>query len=272
MSEKSKVLLKKYYERFYKKPFIGKQGFYMTVKSGDTLSQIAKDYGHSVRSIMEWNKNLIKSPNEIQAGWNLRVPENPSIGPLATFPSFFPKIEKRYKEIKTPMKEVHPIKEPSYYYEAWKNLPPSSTGKEVKETMRLYEESLKKEEGKFATKPISLREITPYLPETIKEIPGVGQVYKVFDWWNRKVIKPSLEAMREKVMEAGAKPVKFYKLSKGEIAVLKRADRLGLVDPAVANAYFERDMRNELSLQDFIQIRFLREKVIAARIKGWLKR
>ena len=46
---------------------------YYTVKSGDTLSAIAKRYGVTVNSIMALNKSLIKNANVIRVGWKIRI-------------------------------------------------------------------------------------------------------------------------------------------------------------------------------------------------------
>lgn len=51
-----------------------------TVQRGDTLSAIAKRYGCSVSDIMVANKNLIKKPNLIYAGWQLNIPQNGTKG------------------------------------------------------------------------------------------------------------------------------------------------------------------------------------------------
>lgn len=42
------------------------------IKSGDTLSAIAKKYGTTVQKLMQWN-TIIKNPSYIQAGWTIRV-------------------------------------------------------------------------------------------------------------------------------------------------------------------------------------------------------
>jgi nucleoid-associated protein YgaU len=49
-----------------------------TVKSGDTLSKIAKEkYGDASqwKKIHAANADLIKDPDKIQVGWKLRLPE-----------------------------------------------------------------------------------------------------------------------------------------------------------------------------------------------------
>lgn len=51
-----------------------------TVQRGDTLSAIAKRYGCSVSDIMAANKNLIKKPNLIYAGWQLNIPQDGTKG------------------------------------------------------------------------------------------------------------------------------------------------------------------------------------------------
>ena len=48
-----------------------------TVKSGDTLSKIAKQfYGKETdwKKIQSANSDLIRDPDKIQAGWTLRIP------------------------------------------------------------------------------------------------------------------------------------------------------------------------------------------------------
>lgn len=49
------------------------QPVYYTVKSGDTLSGIARKYGTSVSSIQQLNPTLIKNVNLIITGWKIRV-------------------------------------------------------------------------------------------------------------------------------------------------------------------------------------------------------
>ncbi len=45
-----------------------------TVVSGDSLSKIGKTYGVSWQTIYEANKDLIKNPDVIQPGWQLKIP------------------------------------------------------------------------------------------------------------------------------------------------------------------------------------------------------
>ena len=47
-----------------------------TVQKGDTLGAIARKYGCTVSDIMAANSDLIKNPNLIYAGWQLRIPQN----------------------------------------------------------------------------------------------------------------------------------------------------------------------------------------------------
>lgn len=46
------------------------------VKQGDTLSTIAKKYGCTVSGIMTDNSALIKNPNRIYMGWQLKIPQD----------------------------------------------------------------------------------------------------------------------------------------------------------------------------------------------------
>ena len=46
---------------------------YYTVKSGDTLSGIAKKYDTTVSAIQKLNPTLIKNVNLILTGWKIRV-------------------------------------------------------------------------------------------------------------------------------------------------------------------------------------------------------
>jgi lysozyme len=49
------------------------QAVYYTVRSGDTLSAIARKYGTSVGIIQKLNASLIRNVNQIQVGWKIRV-------------------------------------------------------------------------------------------------------------------------------------------------------------------------------------------------------
>ena len=46
---------------------------YYTVRSGDTLSAIARKYGTSVSAVQRLNASLIRNVNLIQVGWKIRV-------------------------------------------------------------------------------------------------------------------------------------------------------------------------------------------------------
>ena len=45
-----------------------------TVKAGDSLSKIGKQYGVGWKEIYEANRDQIKDPDLIQPGWKLRIP------------------------------------------------------------------------------------------------------------------------------------------------------------------------------------------------------
>ncbi|SFD17950.1 LysM peptidoglycan-binding domain-containing protein [Flavobacterium phragmitis] len=45
-----------------------------TVKSGDSLSKIGKEFGVSWQTIFEANKDVISNPDLIQPGWKLKIP------------------------------------------------------------------------------------------------------------------------------------------------------------------------------------------------------
>ena len=49
------------------------QPVYYTVKSGDTLSAIASQYGTTVSAIQSMNSSLIRNVNLILVGWKIRV-------------------------------------------------------------------------------------------------------------------------------------------------------------------------------------------------------
>lgn len=45
-----------------------------TVVSGDSLSKIGRAHGVSWEAIFEANRDLIKNPDLIQAGWKIKIP------------------------------------------------------------------------------------------------------------------------------------------------------------------------------------------------------
>ncbi len=45
------------------------------VKSGDSLSKIGQQFGVNWKTIYEANKDKIKDPDKIQAGWKLNIPK-----------------------------------------------------------------------------------------------------------------------------------------------------------------------------------------------------
>lgn len=45
-----------------------------TVASGDSLSKIGRAHGVSWEAIFEANRDIIKNPDLIQAGWKLKIP------------------------------------------------------------------------------------------------------------------------------------------------------------------------------------------------------
>jgi GH25 family lysozyme M1 (1,4-beta-N-acetylmuramidase) len=49
------------------------QATYYTVRSGDTLSAIARKYGTTVTAIQKLNPSLIRNVNQIRVGWKIRV-------------------------------------------------------------------------------------------------------------------------------------------------------------------------------------------------------
>lgn len=48
-----------------------------TVRKGDTLGAIAKRFGVTVADLVKFNKGLIKDPNRIQIGWELKLQDAP---------------------------------------------------------------------------------------------------------------------------------------------------------------------------------------------------
>ena len=49
------------------------------IKSGDTLSGIAKKYNTTVARLQSANSTLIKDPNNIKAGWVIQIPDEPKV-------------------------------------------------------------------------------------------------------------------------------------------------------------------------------------------------
>lgn len=51
-----------------------------TIQKGDTLGAIARRYGCTVSEIMAANSDLIKNPNRIYLGWQLKIPQKKAAG------------------------------------------------------------------------------------------------------------------------------------------------------------------------------------------------
>lgn len=53
-------------------------GSYVTyiIQKGNTLSRIARKYGCTVAEILEANSGLIRNPNRIHVGWQLKIPQD----------------------------------------------------------------------------------------------------------------------------------------------------------------------------------------------------
>ncbi len=51
-----------------------------TIQKGDTLGAIARRYGCTVSEIMAVNSDLIKNPNRIYLGWQLKIPQKKAAG------------------------------------------------------------------------------------------------------------------------------------------------------------------------------------------------
>ena len=63
------------YDESRVKPGTGSYVTY-TVQKGNTLSMIARKYGCTVAEILAANSGLIKSPNRIYVGWQLKIPQD----------------------------------------------------------------------------------------------------------------------------------------------------------------------------------------------------
>ena len=55
-----------------------------TIQKGDTLGAIARRYGCTVSEIMAANSDLIKNPNRIYLGWQLKIPQKKATGAGST--------------------------------------------------------------------------------------------------------------------------------------------------------------------------------------------
>lgn len=66
------------------------------VKSGDTLTGIAKKYGVTVEAILRENSAVIKNADKIQTGWEIKIP-SPSSGD--TFQQLFNSVLKDLEEL-----------------------------------------------------------------------------------------------------------------------------------------------------------------------------
>lgn len=63
------------YDESRVKPDTGSYVTY-TIQKGNTLSRIARKYGCTVAEILEANSGLIKNPNRIHVGWQLKIPQD----------------------------------------------------------------------------------------------------------------------------------------------------------------------------------------------------
>jgi len=248
------------------------------VLPGDSLFKIKKKLGIpvSIDDIVKANP-IIKDRDLIQPGWTLSLPESlPEIKAL-----------KRIEKIEIPKERGEgfgPIKGPK----GEEYFPPTARGLkekhyEVPPTLRQkmareFQEGIRKIEGEAKEKKVTLKELLPYFPEALKEtvsrvvaLPGVKQVYKSFEWWNEKVYKPAIQTIIKEVKEIPGKPMPSFKLGTGDIAAIKKAERFGILEPAYANAYFERDMRGELTFGDFVQVKLLKDRVLATETARLLR-
>ena len=65
-----------------------------TVQAGDTLWAIARKYGCSITEIMAANSDRIKNPNQIHAGWQLKIPRSGVTDTVNTPDSLLPENKK----------------------------------------------------------------------------------------------------------------------------------------------------------------------------------
>ena len=65
-----------------------------TVQAGDTLWKIARKYNCSITEIMAANSDRIKNPNQIHAGWQLKIPRSGVTDTVNTPDSLLPENKK----------------------------------------------------------------------------------------------------------------------------------------------------------------------------------
>lgn len=70
-----------------------------TVKSGETLSGIAKKYGTTVAKIKAANAALISDPNMIKVGWSLVIPVEAAAAPAPDPSGIVEQLEKTIKAV-----------------------------------------------------------------------------------------------------------------------------------------------------------------------------
>lgn len=250
------------------------------VLPGDSLSKIKKKLGiaASTDDIVKANYKIVKDPNKIQVGWTLKLPEtlqeikavrNIYESQFAGPEGFAPIIGPGGKEYFPPTARG---KEPEMAAPALPKIP--EVGKELEKKYREITATMPKEPK--PTKELSFQQMLPYLPEAIREtvnkIPFAKAIVAPFGWWQGKVLNPLIKMTGNKIADYISKPLPNFNLSGGDIAMVKKANRYGIIGDAEANAYFERDKRDQLSAYDFIQLQLLRAQVLANETKRLLNK
>ncbi|GAH78043.1 unnamed protein product [marine sediment metagenome] len=78
-----------------------------------------------------------------------------------------------------------------------------------------------------------------------------------------KKVKEKIEGVERTERRTGV--ISKIELTDAQINIIKEAEKAGFIDPAEANAYFERDMRGEIIEKDIVEIKQMEHDLIGLK-------